>query len=63
MQAPDSRVLAYGMHSPKVVVSLWPIELDGDLKMKDGITLEYWETCDARQGGVIVDITENGFMA
>jgi len=60
MQTPDSRVLAYGMHSPKVVVRLWPIELDGDLKMKDGITLEYRETCDARQGGVIVDITENG---
>ena len=28
--------------------------------MKDGIALEYWETCDARQGGVIVDINENG---
>jgi len=22
--------------------------------------LEYWETCDARQGGVIVDVNESG---
>ena len=28
--------------------------------MKDGIALEYWETWDARHGGVIVDINENG---
>jgi len=23
--------------------------------------LEYWETCDARQGGVIVDVNEVAF--
>ncbi len=27
--------------------------------MKERTTLEYWETHDARQGGVIVDINEN----
>ncbi len=27
--------------------------------MKDSTTLEYWETHDARRGGVIVDINEN----
>jgi len=28
--------------------------------MKEAVPLEYWETCDSRQGGVIVDINENG---
>jgi len=27
--------------------------------MNDGIALEYWETCDARHGGIIADINEN----
>ena len=28
--------------------------------MRDAIPLEYWETCDARQGGIIVDVNESG---
>ena len=24
------------------------------------MALEYWETCDSRQGGLVVDINENG---
>jgi hypothetical protein len=28
--------------------------------MRDGIPPEYWETCDSRQGGFVVDINENG---
>ena len=28
--------------------------------MKNAVPLEYWETCDSRQGGVIVDINQNG---
>ncbi len=28
--------------------------------MKAGISFDYWETCDARQGGVITDINEDG---
>ncbi len=28
--------------------------------MKDDIPLGYWETCDARQGGVIAGINDNG---
>jgi len=30
--------------------------------MRDGVSLEYWETCDARQGGVIGDINEKGLL-
>ncbi len=48
------------MQSPQTVVGLWPINIDGNLKMRDGMPLEYWETCDARQGGVIVDVKEKG---
>ncbi len=28
--------------------------------MRDSLSLEYWETCDACQGGLIFDINENG---
>ena len=28
--------------------------------MRDIMPLEYWETCDARQGGIIVDVNECG---
>jgi hypothetical protein len=28
--------------------------------MKDAMPLEYWETCDTRQGGTVLDINENG---
>ncbi len=28
--------------------------------MKDVRPCDYWETCDARQGGVIADINQNG---
>ena len=48
-------MLAIKMQSPK---ALLPTE--GDLRMKDSLPLEYWETCDARQGGLIFDINENG---
>jgi len=24
------------------------------------VALEYWETCDSRQGGLVVDVNENG---
>ena len=29
-------------------------------KMRDVVPLEYWETCDARQGGLINQIRESG---
>jgi len=48
------------MHSSETVVGLWSIKIDGHLKMRDSVPLGYWETCDTRQGGVIVDINENG---
>ena len=37
-----------------------PRETDGDSKMQVGTLLEYWETYDSRQGGLILDIKENG---
>ena len=33
---------------------------EGDLEMMDNVPLEYWETSDARQGGLIVDVDERG---
>jgi len=59
-QISDSKMLAYGMQSPETVVGPWQIKIEGNLRMKDSIPLGYWETCDARQSGVIVDIKENG---
>jgi hypothetical protein len=53
-------MLAYGMQSPKTVVGLWSIKIDGHLKTRDNVPLEYWETCDARQGGIIVHVNEGG---
>jgi len=45
---------------PEIVVGLWQIKNERNLRMKDGMPHGYWESCDARQGGVIVDIKENG---
>jgi len=59
-QPPDSKVLAHRMQLPETVVGLWQIKIGGDLKMKGGLPLGYWETCDARQCGVVAGIDENG---
>jgi len=48
------------MHWTETVVRHCPIKIEGGLEMKNGMPFEYWETCDARQGGVIADIKENG---
>jgi len=59
-QSPDSRMLAYRMHLPETVVGLCSTKIKGNSRMKDGMPFGYWESCDARHGGVIIDIKENG---
>jgi hypothetical protein len=48
------------MQSPDSVVGLWSIKIERYLKTRDNVPLEYWETCDARQGGIIVHVNESG---
>ena len=59
-QPPDPKVLAYRMQLPETIVGLWKLQIGGDLKMENSVLLEYWETCDARQGGIIARIHEDG---
>ncbi len=49
-----------GCNGLKPFSDIVPIEIEGDSQMKDVRPCDYWETCDARQGGVIADINENG---
>jgi hypothetical protein len=44
---------------PETIVALGQMKIYGDLKMKDDIPLGYWETCDARQSGLITGVNEN----
>ena len=53
-------MLAYRMHLPETVVGLRSTKIKGNSRMKDGMPFGYWESCDARYGGVIMDIKENG---
>ena len=59
-QSPDSRMLAYRMHLPETVVGLCSTKIKGNSRMKDGMPFGYWESCDSRHDGVIMDIKENG---
>ena len=36
------------------------LKIEGDIEMMDNVPLEYWETSDARQGGLIVDVNDRG---
>jgi hypothetical protein len=48
-----------GAVAKKTIIALWETKFDGDLKIKDAIPLGYWETCDARQSGLITGVNED----